>query len=75
MHFAFNYSSEFVQSWGIRHETSSLHHLRSDDQAEGTIKVSKMIMKEAKVSGIDVYMELLHYYTVGMRLTVPVWCP
>ena len=51
--------TDFCMSWGISHETSSLHYPQSNGLAEACVKSTKHALQQAKYSGADPHLALL----------------
>lgn len=70
-----NYSSEvfktFVDSWNIKHITSSPTHAQSNGMVERAIQTFKNIMKKAEYDNKDPYLCLLEYRTSPIDRNIP----
>ena len=51
--------AEFCTSWGITHETSSLHYLQLNGFAEACVESMKHALQCAKYSGADLQLAFL----------------
>ena len=51
--------ADFCTSWGISHETSSLHYPQSNGFAKACVKSVKHVLQQAKYSGADPHLALL----------------
>ena len=57
-------SSEFTQlgrEWGFEHRTSSPGHQQANGQAESAVKTAKSILRKAKKSKSDPYLEIVQH--------------
>ena len=52
---------EFVERWGIQHETVSPYHPQANGKAESAVKTAKMLMRKAIHSGSDIWLSVLEY--------------
>uniref|UniRef100_A0A3P9K9H2 Gypsy retrotransposon integrase-like protein 1 n=1 Tax=Oryzias latipes TaxID=8090 RepID=A0A3P9K9H2_ORYLA len=53
--------SQFAESWGFTHTTTSPHYPQSNGLAEKTVQTAKRILDKARAEGKDSYLSLLEY--------------
>ncbi|XP_065557747.1 uncharacterized protein LOC136025696 [Artemia franciscana] len=53
--------STFAKEWGIKHITSSPHHLQSNGLAEKTVQTAKRIIEKSHQSRTEPYLAFLEY--------------
>ena len=63
--------TDFCLSWGITHETSSLHYPQSNGFAEACIKSVKHALQGAKYSGADPHLALLALRATPINTKLP----
>ena len=63
--------ANFCISWGISHETSSLHYPQSNGFAEACTKSVKHALQLAKYSGADPHFALLALQATPMNTKLP----
>ena len=63
--------ANFCMSWGITHETSSLHYPQSNGFAEACIKSIKHTLQQAKYSGADPHLALLALRATPINTKLP----
>ena len=63
--------TDFCMSWGITHETSSLHYPQSNGFAEACIKSVKHTLQQAKYSGANPHLALLALRATPINTKLP----
>ena len=63
--------TDFCISWGITHETSSLHYPQSNGFAEACIKSVKHTLQWAKYSGANPHLALLALWATPINTKLP----
>ena len=63
--------ANFCLSWGITHETSSLHYPQSNGFAEACIKSVKHTLQQAKYSGANLHLALLALQATPIDTKLP----
>ena len=63
--------TDFCISWGISHETSSLHYPQSNGFAKACIKSVKHPLQQAKYSGADPHLALLALWATPINTKLP----
>ena len=63
--------ADFCISWGITHETSSLHYPQSNGFAEACLKSVKHALQWAKCSGADPQLALLELWATPIDTKLP----
>ena len=63
--------ANFCMSWGITHETSSLHYPQSNGFAEACIKSVKHALQRAKYSGANPHLPLLALQAMPINTKLP----
>ena len=63
--------ADFCTSWGISHETSSLHYLQSNGFAKACVKSVKHAIQQAKYSGADPHLALLALQATPINSKLP----
>ena len=63
--------ANFCMSWGISHETSSLHYLQSNRFAEACVKSAKHTLQWAKYSSADPHLALLALQAMPIDSKLP----
>ena len=63
--------ADFCTSWGISHETSSLHYPQSNGFAEACVKSAKHALQRAKYSGADPHLALLALRATPINSKLP----
>ena len=63
--------ANFSISWGIAHETSSLHYPQSNGFAEACIKSVKHALQWTKYSGANLQLTLLALWAMPINTTLP----
>ena len=63
--------ANFCTSWGISHETSSLHHLQSNRFTKACVKSAKHALQQAKYSGADPHLALLALRATPINSKLP----
>ena len=63
--------TDFCTSWGITHETSSLHYPQSSGFSEACIKSVKRALQRAKYSSADPHLALLALQATPINTKLP----
>ena len=63
--------ADFCTSWGISHETSSLHYPQSNGFAKACVKSAKHALQQAKYSGADPHLALLALRATPINSKLP----
>jgi len=72
-HFSSITFKQFLQHYGLQHQTASPHYPQSNGMAEKAVQTTKNLIKKAILDERDPYLALLEY-TVGIPLHIRITC-